>query len=210
MPLPEHTTTSTDWDQLYRERHTPWDKGRPAPPLLEWIGANPGTLGGRVLVPGCGLGHDARAIAALSGVDELVGLDLSPEAVSLATAFPKTGGERFVAGSFFDLAPEHRGTYDWIWEHTCFCAIDPERRDDYAASAFDALRPGGHLLGVFYLDPYDDEHQPGAGPPHGCSLEELESRFVQTGAFERVESYIPAVSYPGREGLERVVRLRKA
>lgn len=206
MPPSEH---SPNWDDLYLEKTTPWDKGVPAPPLLEWIAANPGQIGGRVLVPGCGLGHDVRALAALPGVTGVVGLDLSPTAVALAEGFPKVGTESYLAGDLFALAPDHLETYDWVWEHTCFCAIDPSMREDYVSAVHGALKPGGHLLAVFYLDPYDDEHQPGGGPPHGSSLEELSTRFEESGRFLIEHSAVPGKAYPGREGLERIVRMRR-
>ncbi len=205
--MPTSPEISPDWDQFYREGRTPWDKGAPAPPLLEWLQANPGALRGSVLVPGSGLGHDVRALAALPETEKVVGLDLSPTAVARAAAFPRLGAERYHVGDLLDLASEHRGTYDWVWEHTCFCAIDPARREDYVAAAHAALVPGGRLLGVFYLDPYDDEHRPGGGPPHGASLEELERRFAGSGRFAIEQSYAPRRSYPGREGLERVLKL---
>ncbi len=210
MPL---SLPSPDWDQLYREGCTPWDKGAPSPPLLEWLEANPGIIRGRVLVPGSGFGHDVRILAAQPEVAEVVGLDLSPAAVAAAVAFagdrPRAGIERHFTGDLFDLAPAHRGAYDWVWEHTCFCAIDPERRDDYAKAVWSALRPGGSFLGVFYLDPYDDGHAPGGGPPHGCTLEELEVRFAGGGRFSILESYVPSRAYEGREGLERMVRMTR-
>lgn len=200
---------SLNWDQHYLDQHTPWDKGAPAPPLLEWIEANPEMMRGRVLVPGCGLGHDVRAIARLCGVDAVVGLDLSPKAVDLAGQFPVEGTESYETGDLFALDPHHQAAYDWIWEHTCYCAIDPGLRDAYVEAVFHALKPGGHFLGVFYLNPYDDEHPPGGGPPHGATVEELEERFLSSGRFVLEDDYIPGQAYAGREGLERVVRMGK-
>ena len=52
-----------DWDRRYQIGDIPWEKGAPAPPLLEWLQAC-GPLHGNILVPGCGYGHDVRAIAA--------------------------------------------------------------------------------------------------------------------------------------------------
>jgi len=202
---------STDWEQHYREKETPWDKGAPAPPLLEWMEANPGQISGSVLVPGCGTGHDVRAIVANGGDDLLrvVGLDISPTAVARAEEFPRLGKESFQQGNLFDLHPDNQGTFDWIWEHTCFCAIDPQRRPDYVSAVKSALKPGGNFLGVFYLDPYDEEHAPGEGPPHGCSIEELESLFEKDGGFTMAETRVPNSSYPGREGLELLVRMTR-
>lgn len=200
---------SPDWDQHYRDGFTPWDKGAPAPPLVEWLAMHPGELRGRVLAIGCGLGHDVRALAASHPGVEAVGLDLSPTAVAMAREIPTVNAERYKEGDLFDLPEGMLEAFDWIWEHTCFCAIDPDRREDYVRAVWTALRPGGQLLGVFYLDPYDDEHQPGGGPPHGTSLAELEERFVQSGRFEIVDHAVPQTAYEGREGRERVVRMRR-
>ncbi len=198
-----------DWDQHYQEKHTPWDKGEAAPPLIDWLADHAGKMVGRILVPGCGLGHDVRAIAAASAQAEVVGLDISPTAVNLAREFPEVSIERYREGDLFDLPEGMLEAFDWIWEHTCYCAIDPEKRDDYVLAAWTALRPGGRLLAVFYLDPYDDEHQPGNGPPHGTSVAEMEERFVKSGKFEIVEQFVPHRTYEGRGGRELVVEMRR-
>lgn len=209
MPASEARESGPDWEELYQERSTPWDKGRAAPPLLEWIDGNPATLGGRILVPGSGRGHDVRALAALSAVTEVIGLDLSPTAVAAARAVDGSGREHHLVGDLFHLGAGHHGTYDWVWEHTCFCAIDPGRRVDYVTAVHQCLKSGGHLLGVFYLDPYDDEHRPGGGPPHGCRLDELREHFESSGRFTIEETRVPGRSYPGREGREMVLRMRR-
>ncbi|MEM9018620.1 MAG: methyltransferase, partial [Verrucomicrobiota bacterium] len=158
---------------------------------------------------GCGLGHDSRALAEHTDAETILGLEISPEALRLAAQFPRAGVESYLLGNLFDLASEHLGVYDWVWEHTCFCAIEPELRDDYVSAVWSALKPGGQLLAVFYLDPYDEEHPRGGGPPHGTSIEELKGRFEDSGFFQIGESYVPARSYEGREGLERVMRMTK-
>ncbi len=144
-----------NWNELYLEEVTPWDKGDAAPPLIEWLEANPGVMQGEVLVPGCGSGHDVRAIAHCDKVTLVTGLDIAPEAIKRADSYPRAGKERFLQGDLFRLELQHLGRYDWVWEHTCFCAIDPEWRSAYVTSVFEALKPGGSLLAVFYLDPYD-------------------------------------------------------
>lgn len=198
----------TDWEQQYLDGETPWDKGSPAPPLVEWLEKNPETMNGHVIAPGCGLGHDVRAIAGATSADVL-GLDLSETAVSRANEMPVVNDELYRAADLFDLPADLLDAFDWVWEHTCFCAIDPDRRDDYVAAVAGVLKPGGQLLGVFYLDPYDDEHQPGEGPPHGTTVAEITERFVTNGPFELVWEWAPSSSYPGREGLERMVHLQK-
>ena len=195
----------TDWEEHYQNQETPWDKGDPSPGLVDFLAEAP--LTGRVLVPGCGLGHDVRAISAASPAAAVVGLDIAPSAVEQANQIGRVGAETFQEGDLFALAPDLAGSFDWVWEHTCFCAIDPSMRDDYVRSVREALKPGGQLVGVFYLDPYDEEHRvDDGGPPFGVSLEELESRFGD--AFEIVSSWVPARAYEGRESRERMLVMR--
>lgn len=196
----------TDWEQHYVEDFTPWDKGAPAPGLVDFLSQQ--LLDGRILVPGCGLGHDVRAIAAANPKAEVIGLDIAPSAVARAVAQPKAGAERYLTGDWFNLPEELAGSCDWIWEHTCFCAIDPGLRDSYVKAAHGALKPDGKLLAVFYLDPYDDEHPEGGGePPFGASVEELERRF--SPFFRILRSWTPDQAYPGREGRERMMLMSR-
>lgn len=198
-----------NWENQYLTEETPWDKGAPAPPLLEWIEKNPNTLGGSILVPGCGSGHDVRSLASKTDSEHIVGLDISPTAVKQAMSIEPVGGESYLVADLFNLPQEQREAYDWVWEHTCFCAIDPELRDQYVEAVHGALKPDGHLLAVFYLNPYDNEHPRGEGPPHGTSEEELRERFEQSGKFTILESYVPQKAYPGREGLELTVKMQR-
>ena len=53
--------SETDWEKRYTEKDTPWDKGEPAPGLVDWLKSQNLDPDIRVLVPGCGCGHDAQA-----------------------------------------------------------------------------------------------------------------------------------------------------
>lgn len=196
-----------EWEQHYQDHDTPWDKGQPAPGLVSFL-QEKHSLTGRVLVPGCGLGHDVRALSAAGGeAAEVIGFDLSPTAMEQANEFAKVGREQFAAGDYFALPESLHNSFDWIWEHTCFCAIDPDRREDYVQACATALKPGGQILAVFYLDPYDENHPAGEGPPHGCSFEELEALFGPY--FNILEHWQPSAAYPGREKKELMVILQK-
>ncbi len=193
----------TDWEANYRNKEMPWDKGAPSPGLMDFLAAE--QVHGRVLVPGCGLGYDVRALAATA--DEVVGLDIAPSGVKAARNFPSAGGESYELADLFALPPRLRGSFDWVWEHTCFCAIDREMRAAYVEAVAGALRPGGHLLAVFYLDPGHDD--PDDGPPFGVSLAELDTLFAPR--FGLVREWLPLRAYPGREGREwmRVLQRRE-
>lgn len=187
----------TDWNQAYQENFTPWDKGLPSPPLVEWLASH--TLAGRVLVPGCGVGHDVAHLVS-RGIDAH-GLDIAPAAVARAKERYPQLADRFVCSDLF----EFQGQYDAIVEHTCLCALPPEWRTKYREAVASLLKPGGLLVGVFFINP---EMDPGeSGPPFGISPEELAALFAPR--FQVLESEVPAAAYPGREGREclRVLQL---
>jgi SAM-dependent methyltransferase len=188
-----------DWEQSYRESDTPWDKGSAAPPLLELMDRHGAALWGEgpVLVPGCGFGHDVRALAA-AGVP-VTGLDLSETAMERARSFPKSGAETYEVGDFLDPAWRAGRRFTAILEHTCFCAIDTALRGDYAEAAAVLLPPGGVLAGVFFLSPSDPGEED-CGPPFETSVEELDGLFLPS--FERIAGWVPHAAYPGREGRE--------
>ena len=193
---------STDWEAQYQKGETPWEKGAPSPGLVDFLVREP--VRGRVLVPGCGFGHDVRALAATA--DEVVGLDLSNSAVLAARKFPAVGGETYVQGDLFALPPRLCGAFDWVFEHTCFCAIQPAQRSAYVEAVAGALQPGGKLLAIFYLDP--GNALPDEGPPFEVSVAELDRLFLLR--FELVREWLPQRAYAGREGREwmRVLQLR--
>lgn len=196
-----------DWEERYQSGDTPWDKGGPAPPLLEWL-ANRGAMQGHVLVPGCGVGHDVRAIAAAAPTAPVIGLDVAASALDRARRFHRSGNERYELASLFDLPAELTSRFEWVFEHTCFCAIEPRLRPDYVRSVTRALRPAGSLLAIFFLDPWDPGEAPEAGgPPFAVTREELDRLFGAN--FELIEELKPLRAYPGREGREIIRLLRK-
>ncbi len=195
-----------DWEACYRAGETPWDKGGAAPPLLELIERLGPALwgGGPVLVPGCGVGHDVRALAGL-GIP-LLGVDIAKTAIERAGAFPAIGAETYEVGDFLTPGWREGRRFSAVWEHTCFCAIDPSMREAYAEAVAGVLAPGGVLAGVFFLtpnDPGDDR----SVPPFDVSIAELEGLFSRW--FERIDAWVPQRVYPGREGREWTGIFRK-
>ena len=195
----------TDWQKQYEIGETPWVKGRPhphliTPPRLE--------IQGRWLVPGCGLGHDAAALMD-SGADEVVGLDIAPLAVEQARSLWQDNPLITIqSGDLFNL--KHgplSGTFDGVWEHTCFCAIPPDRRNDYVRSVAAALKPFGCLLTCFYLNPWDPGEDQTQGPPFGSTLEELDTLFGLDFILEK--EFPPTATFEGREGRELIRCWRK-
>lgn len=190
--------SSTDWEAKYLANDMPWDKGEASPGLVDFLADQTDLPRGTVLVPGCGLGHDVRAWAA-AGFDA-TGFDVAPSAVRLARERTAATGlcANFQQGDFLEGTPTQ--PFDWVFEHTLFCAIDPARREDYVQATRRWLRPGGHYLAVHYLIP-DKE-----GPPFGTTREELLQRF--SPHFDLLKEWVPR-SYPNRTGLELMLWWRK-
>jgi SAM-dependent methyltransferase len=145
------------------------------------------------VVVGCGPGHEVAALAE-KGFDAL-GLDFAAEAVAATQALlagRKLPG-RAEQADLFALPGAHAPFDLWV-EHTCFCAIDPARRDEYVQAAANSLVPGGRLLGLFYA------HGRPGGPPFATTPAEVRARF---GARFDVESLeLAKDSHPRRKGEE--------
>lgn len=188
----------TDWESCYLSGDTQWDKGMPSPGLIDWLQDSPELKRGSVVVPGCGFGHDARAWAETGF--KVVGHDIAPSAV-------RGGNERikgsalnieFQLGDFLRDDPTEK--FDWVFEHTFFCAINPQRRDEYVQAMLRWLKPDGQFLGVHYFI------QDKAGPPYGTDRDEIIARF--SPHFELVKDWVPR-SFPNRTNLERMFWWRR-
>lgn len=189
------------WEERYVAGDVHWDRGQASPPLMQYVQRHP--LHGRVFVPGCGRGNDVAALA--RGGADVTGLDIAPTAVREAKGRYPDVADRFVAGDLFDLAPELRGAFDVVVEHTCLSGMPPELRVEYRRGVESALKPGGLLIGVWFINPALD---PGSsGPPFPLSVEALDALFAD--GFEVIEDYVPDVAFEGREGRERVRVLRR-
>lgn len=196
----------TDWEARYQQGDTPWDKGAAAPPLVELLERHGVDLfgDGPVWVPGCGTGHDVRLLAA-RGIRAL-GVDIAAGAIQRAQSHPRVADEEYEKLDVLDAGPlEHRRA-SAIWEHTCFCAIDPSRRGDYASAAGALLEPGGVLAGVFFLNPYDPGEER-CGPPFGATRREIDTCLGPW--FERIDDWVPTQTYPCRQGREWVAVYRR-
>ena len=187
------------WDELYRSGGDAWELGQAAPPLRLFLQDHPlaPQPPGRVLVPGCGRGHEARLLADL-GFD-VVGLDFSAAALAEARRLSGASGKAVHWLQANLLAPDESGSdaleaarFDGILEHTCFCAIPPEQRPTYLKRVHSLLKPSGWLLGLFWC------HGRPGGPPWGIAAADLALALEQAGFQPRI--WEPALgSIPERE-----------
>jgi SAM-dependent methyltransferase len=177
----------------------PWEKGAPSPGLVDFIGAHPELPRGTVVcVPGCGTGHDVREWARAGF--ETSGYDLAPSAIRIADLKTREAGLKatFQLADFLRDEPPQK--FDWLFEHTLFCAIQPDERDEYVRAVLRWLKPAGQFLAVNYIECGPD------GPPFPTTREDQVARF--SPHFELVADWVPR-SYANREGRERMFWWRR-
>ena len=189
-----------DWQRHYEENDLGWDLGQVAPPFVKLWQEEKLPLG-KVLVPGCGRGHEVVFLAE-NGFD-VTAIDFSSGAVTyLKNALKKRNLEgRILHQDFFSLDESHEGVYDLVLEQTFFCAIPPRQRQDYVLKVSRMLKPGGMLVGLFY---HTDKQ---GGPPYNTTREDIETHFSEN--FEIQELDKTSLSSEQRKGKEWLGILKK-
>jgi SAM-dependent methyltransferase len=189
----------TDWESRYQSGDMPWEKGAASPGLVDFLADQKNLAGETVCVPGCGTGHDVREWACAGF--RVYGYDLAPSAIRLSQERTRAAGlaAEFRLADF--LRDEPPFPFDWVFEHTLFCAIHPSERDAYVRALGRWLKPGGNYLAVNYMICGGD-----AGPPWPVTLAELMRRF--SPQFELLADWTPR-SYPNRTGREQMFLWRK-
>lgn len=188
------------WSDVYVSEGNPrWNLAEPAEALKDML-PRLKLPKSRILVLGCGEGHDAAFFAQNGHI--VTGIDVSPEAIKRAKKnYAQVSSLKFEMKDIFSLGSEYNERFDYVFEHTCYCAINPVRRQELVKIWNRVLAPGGHLMGVFFGW---DKPQ---GPPFGGSEWELRQRlnknyeFIFWGRWRH--------SLPRRQGREFFVFAKK-
>lgn len=185
------------WEQVYQSGEDRWELGFATPPLARWF-ADKDLTGKRALVIGCGRGHEARLLASRGA--RVVGLDLANDAVVAARALtPPDLAVEFRQGDLFALRGQP-AAYDLVVEHTCYCAIEIARREEYVDAIADAIVSGGDYVALFYA------HGRPGGPPFTTDVADLQ-RFDHR--FEQLHSEVPPDSIERRANQEILRHYRR-
>ena len=186
------------WSGKYKQQLMGWDAGSITTPLKDYIDQLT-DKSIRILVPGCGNGHEVKYLYD-QGFKNVVVVDISAEPYKeLQDKCPNWSKASFVVDDFFNI----RGQYDLIIEQTFFCALDPKLRQDYANKVHDLLAPNGKLVGVLFKVFFA-----GDNPPFGGNRDEYVEYFEDKFKFNVFDdcynSIIPRI------GEELFINLTKA
>lgn len=169
--------TKEFWNERFAASQTPWDRGEPNPQLRTW--RDTGDLRPcRILVPGCGSGHEVAELAS-AGFD-VTALDYAAEAV--ARTRDRLAAAKIAATVVQADALEWQpsSSFDAVYEQTCLCALYPDDWRRYADQLHGWLLPGGRLFALFV-----QYARPGAaegrieGPPYHCDINAMRALFPE-------------------------------
>ncbi len=153
------------WVNVYHEGSPGWDLSVASPVLVDML-PRLKLPKSRILVLGCGEGHDAALFAEAGHV--VTAVDFSKEGL-------KRGKEKyghmhnliFHEANIFDLPQEWNYSFDLVVEHTCFCAIPPDQRNEMVRLWRRMLHEQGQLMAVFFV------MEKRKGPPFGATEWEI-------------------------------------
>lgn len=196
VSLPEY------WEQAYQEGRTRWDLGTPHPVFKRLLQSNQYSPG-KMIVLGAGRGHDARMFAAANFT--VTAVDFAEEAAQyMRTVNNVANPVNVQQADIFTLPETLNDSFDYLLEYTCYCAIDPRRRPDYADLVARLLKPGGTCL--FLLFPIWENE---GGPPFAVTSTELLDLFLPRGFVVENQEAQPADSLSPRRAHEALFVFRK-
>ncbi|WP_375577991.1 methyltransferase domain-containing protein [Marivirga tractuosa] len=184
------------WTARYNSNQLGWDIGYPSPAITHFMDQIKDKKA-KILIPGCGNAYEAAYLWG-NGFQDVYLLDYSPIPLKkFADENPDFPKSQLLNIDFF----EARGVYDFIIEQTFFCALNPELRRDYAKKMLELLKPDGHLVGLLFNIPLNDDR-----PPFGGNQEEYQQLFSDYFMIKKME--IAYNSIPERQGSELFVKLK--
>lgn len=147
------------WTETYQKGQAGWDLKAPHPALQDML-PRLKMPRSRILVLGCGEGHDAAYFAQEGHV--VTAIDFSEEALTRARAQYGSFPIQFIQKDVFELSRSFDKSFDFVLEHTLYCAVPPERRSELVRIWNRSLVQGGYFMGLFFT------MEKRTGPPFGA------------------------------------------
>ncbi len=189
------------WDEKYVNEQAGWDLKTPTPVFIDLLNESKFIKPCKMLIPGCGKGYDAVA-AALRGYD-VTGVDFSTAAVSFAAGLAAEANVKinFIVEDIFNLS-EEIFSFDAVYDYTTFCAINPERREEYADKLARLIKPRGKFIAILF--PIDGME---GGPPFNIDPVEFYTNFSHHFKLEYSSRIINSIKpRRGKEMLQVYIR----
>jgi methyl halide transferase len=198
----EDVNSAHKWEADYERKTDGWDLGGPTP-VFKRLALSGGLKPGRMIVLGAGRGHDAREFSRHGF--HVTAVDFASHAVGEMQRLADPAAPiDILQHDLFTLLHEMDNSFDYLLEYTCFCAIDPDRRADYADLVTRLLKPDG-----VYIDLAFPLGKRAGGPPFAVSVPEILSLFHERG-FNLNSRETPTDSVSRRRGAEELLILQKA
>ncbi len=158
-----------EWESRYQQGQTGWDRGEVSPNLFYWI-ENESLKPCRILIPGCGNGHEVIALAE-KGFN-VVAIDIAETPIKNLRIALKAGEleAELIQTDFFTWESEK--PFDAIYEQTSLCALHPDEWMEYEKCLFNWLKPRGKLFAQFM------QTEEESGPPFHCDVSAMTDLFV--------------------------------
>ncbi len=191
------------WEADYERKTDGWDLGGPTPIFKRLaLRASRQLIPGRMIVLGAGRGHDAREFAR-NGF-QVSAVDFASQAVQEMhrLADPEAPVE-ILQHDIFALPETLDQSFDYVLEYTCFCAIDPKRRAEYADLVTRLLKPDGLYIDLAF--PLDGRK---GGPPFAVTESEIMKLFQERG-FKLISREKPDESVSPRRHAEELFIFQK-
>ena len=189
------------WQSHYSNGRIPWDLGAPTPTFAR-LAASGNYPPGQMIVLGAGRGHDARLFARHGFT--VLAVDFASEAVAAMHLLDNPATPvQILQADIFALPKTMNGRFDYLLEYTCFCAIDPSRRGEYAALAVRLLKPDGLYIALAF----PIGQRPG-GPPFVVQPDDMIELLSEQG-FNLQHREFPFDSVPSRQNIEELIILQK-
>lgn len=157
------------WEDVYTTEGNPgWNLNEPAEGFKDMI-PRLKLPKSRILVLGAGEGHDAALFAQAGHV--VTAVDFCKEGIERGKKkYAHLSNLSFFESNIFNLPQDWNFTFDVVVEHTCYCAIPPDQRNELVRLYRRMLHEEGQLLGVFFA------MEKRSGPPYGGTEWELRKR----------------------------------
>ena len=128
------------WEDLYVSGDVTWDLGGTTP-IFKEISKN--IIPGKICIIGCGKGHDAVMFAKKNF--EVTAIDFAPSAISCLDKIAADAKVNIDAinSNIFNLSNDYYNQFNYVIEQTCFCAINPNMRNNYEQLVSNLLVKGG-------------------------------------------------------------------